>query len=98
MQELVKRFKVLYKELAGEEFPSDPKVQLMAAVRAVFGSWMNDRAIAYRRMNDIPSSWGTAVNVQMMVFRQHGRRLRHRRRLLPATPPPARTSSMASSS
>ena len=60
MQEMVKRFKVLYKELAGEEFPTDPKVQLMAAVRAVFGSWMNDRAIAYRRMNDIPSSWGTA--------------------------------------
>ena len=72
MQELVKRFKVLYKELAGEEFPSDPKVQLMAAVRAVFGSWMNDRAIAYRRMNDIPSSWGTAVNVQMMVFGNMG--------------------------
>ena len=72
MQEMVKRFKVLYKELAGEEFPTDPKVQLMAAVRAVFGSWMNDRAIAYRRMNDIPSSWGTAVNVQMMVFGNMG--------------------------
>ena len=72
MQEMVKRFKVLYKELSGEEFPSDPKVQLMAAVRAVFGSWMNERAIAYRRMNDIPSSWGTAVNVQMMVFGNMG--------------------------
>ena len=72
MQEMVKRFKVLYKELAGEEFPTDPKVQLMAAVRAVFGSWMNERAIAYRRMNDIPSSWGTAVNVQMMVFGNMG--------------------------
>ncbi len=72
MQEMVERFKVLYKELAGVEFPTDPKVQLMAAVRAVFGSWMNDRAIAYRRMNDIPSSWGTAVNVQMMVFGNMG--------------------------
>ena len=72
MQEMVKRFKVLYKELAGVEFPTDPKVQLMAAVRAVFGSWMNERAIAYRRMNDIPSSWGTAVNVQMMVFGNMG--------------------------
>ena len=65
-------FKVLYKELAGVEFPTDPKVQLMAAVRAVFGSWMKERAIAYRRMNDIPSSWGTAVNVQMMVFGNMG--------------------------
>ena len=72
MQEMVERFKVLYKELAGVEFPTDPKVQLMAAVRAVFGSWMNERAIAYRRMNDIPSSWGTAVNVQMMVFGNMG--------------------------
>ena len=72
MQEIVERFKVLYKELAGVEFPTDPKVQLMAAVRAVFGSWMNERAIAYRRMNDIPSSWGTAVNVQMMVFGNMG--------------------------
>ena len=72
MQEMVERFKVLYKELAGVEFPTDPKVQLMAAVRAVFGSWMNERAIAYRRMNDIPSCWGTAVNVQMMVFGNMG--------------------------
>ena len=72
MQEMVERFKVLYKELAGVEFPTDPKVQLMAAVRAVFGTWMNERAIAYRRMNDIPSSWGTAVNVQMMVFGNMG--------------------------
>ena len=72
MQEIVERFKVLYKELAGVDFPTDPKVQLMAAVRAVFGSWMNERAIAYRRMNDIPSSWGTAVNVQMMVFGNMG--------------------------
>ncbi|HBD86282.1 MAG TPA: pyruvate, phosphate dikinase, partial [Clostridiales bacterium] len=61
MQELVERFKAIYKEEAGENFPQDPKVQLMAAVRAVFGSWMNDRAVSYRRMNDIPGSWGTAV-------------------------------------
>ncbi|HBR08787.1 MAG TPA: pyruvate, phosphate dikinase, partial [Clostridiales bacterium] len=72
MQELVERFKAIYKEEAGENFPQDPKVQLMAAVRAVFGSWMNDRAVSYRRMNDIPGSWGTAVNVQMMVFGNMG--------------------------
>ena len=72
MQELVKRFKVLYKKESGEEFPQDPKVQLMAAVRAVFGSWNNERAIIYRRMNGIPGSWGTAVNVQMMVFGNMG--------------------------
>ena len=72
MQTLVERFKVIYKQESGEDFPQDPKVQLMAAVRAVFGSWMNDRAIIYRRMNNIPASWGTAVNVQMMVFGNMG--------------------------
>ena len=72
MQELVKRFKVIYKQESGEDFPQDPRVQLMAAVRAVFGSWMNDRAIIYRRINNIPSDWGTAVNVQMMVFGNMG--------------------------
>ena len=72
MQELVERFKVIYREESGEDFPQDPRIQLMAAVRAVFGSWMNDRAIIYRRMNNIPSSWGTAVNVQMMVFGNMG--------------------------
>ncbi|MEG2214545.1 MAG: pyruvate, phosphate dikinase [Oscillospiraceae bacterium] len=72
MQELVRRFKLLYKQESGEDFPQDPKVQLMASVRAVFGSWMNDRAIIYRRINNIPGSWGTAVNVQMMVFGNMG--------------------------
>ncbi|MGI6462848.1 MAG: pyruvate, phosphate dikinase [Candidatus Scatomorpha sp.] len=72
MMELTERFKALYKEITGDEFPQDPKVQLMAAIRAVFGSWMNERAIIYRRLNDIPSSWGTAVNVQMMVFGNMG--------------------------
>ncbi|MBM7685259.1 pyruvate, phosphate dikinase [Defluviitalea raffinosedens] len=72
MKNVVARFKELYKEEKGEEFPQDPKTQLMEAVTAVFRSWNNPRAIVYRRMNDIPSSWGTAVNVQMMVFGNMG--------------------------
>ena len=68
MKELVERFKVYYKEQKGEDFPTDPKTQLMEAVKAVFRSWDNPRANVYRRMNDIPYSWGTAVNVQPMVF------------------------------
>ena len=68
MKELVARFKVYYKEQKGVDFPSDPKVQLIEAVKAVFRSWDNPRANVYRRMNDIPYSWGTAVNVQPMVF------------------------------
>ena len=68
MKELVKLFKAYYKEQKGEDFPTDPKVQLMEAVKAVFRSWDNPRANVYRRMNDIPYSWGTAVNVQPMVF------------------------------
>ncbi|NLL17269.1 MAG: pyruvate, phosphate dikinase [Clostridiales bacterium] len=68
MKELVRLFKEYYKREKGEDFPSDPRVQLMAAVKAVFRSWDNPRANAYRRMNDIPYSWGTAVNVQPMVF------------------------------
>ena len=56
----------------GEEFPQDPKEQLMGAVKAVFRSWDNPRAIVYRRMNDIPGDWGTAVNVQTMVFGNMG--------------------------
>jgi len=68
MKKLVKLFKEFYKSEKGEEFPSDPKVQLMEAVKAVFRSWDNPRANVYRRMNDIPYSWGTAVNVQPMVF------------------------------
>ena len=73
LKELVARFKAVYKEnMNGEEFPQDPKEQLMGAVKAVFRSWDNPRAIVYRRMNDIPSDWGTAVNVQAMVFGNMG--------------------------
>jgi len=74
MKEMVQRFKAFYKQHKGEEFPSEPKLQLMEAVKAVFRSWENPRAIYYRRMNDIPSNWGTAVNVQMMVFGNTGDR------------------------
>ena len=72
MVEVTEKFKENYKELAGEEFPQDPKVQLLEAVKAVFRSWMNERAIVYRRLNDIPGSWGTAVNVQEMVYGNRG--------------------------
>ena len=72
LKEVIRRFKEIYLESMGEEFPQDPKVQLMEAVKAVFRSWDNDRAIVYRRMNDIPGDWGTAVNVQAMVFGNMG--------------------------
>ncbi len=72
MKAMAARFKAYYKEQKGEDFPSDPKVQMMEAVKAVFRSWDNPRANYYRRMNDIPYSWGTAVNVQMMVFGNTG--------------------------
>ena len=73
LKELVVRFKEVYKKhMKGEEFPQDAKVQLMGAVKAVFRSWDNPRAIVYRRMNDIPGDWGTAVNVQAMVFGNMG--------------------------
>ncbi|CDF58057.1 pyruvate, phosphate dikinase [Thermobrachium celere] len=72
LKEVVKRYKELYRKEKGEEFPSDPKVQLLEAVKAVFRSWNNPRAIVYRKLNDIPSDWGTAVNVQMMVFGNMG--------------------------
>ena len=68
LKELASQFKAEYKAKIGNNFPDDPKEQLMGAIKAVFRSWDNPRAIYYRRMNDIPSSWGTAVNVQMMVF------------------------------
>ena len=68
MKKLVALFKEHYKQEKGEEFPTDPAVQLMEAIKAVFRSWDNPRANVYRRMNDIPYSWGTAVNVQPMVF------------------------------
>ena len=72
MKEITNKFKEIYKKLAKEEFPQDPKVQLIEAVTAVFRSWNNERAIIYRRMNDIPGSWGTAVNVQEMVYGNSG--------------------------
>ena len=73
LKELVNRFKAVYKDaMNGEDFPQDAKEQLMGAVKAVFRSWDNDRAIVYRRMNDIPGDWGTAVNVQAMVFGNMG--------------------------
>ena len=72
LQELIKRFKALFKEEKGFDFPQEPEVQLIEAVEAVFRSWDNPRANVYRRMNDIPSSWGTAVNVQAMVFGNMG--------------------------
>ena len=72
MKELIRRFKAMYLAAKGEEFPQDPKVQLMEAIKAVFRSWDNPRAIVYRRMNDIPGDWGTAVNVQSMVFGNMG--------------------------
>ncbi|MEY3775605.1 MAG: hypothetical protein RLZZ129_2385 [Verrucomicrobiota bacterium] len=71
-QELVQRFKALVKERTGKVFPNDPWDQLRGAAGAVFGSWMNDRAIVYRRKYNIPSEWGTAVNVQAMVFGNTG--------------------------
>lgn len=72
LKEVVKRYKELYKQEMGVDFPQDPKVQLLEAVKAVFRSWDNPRAIVYRRLNDIPSDWGTAVNVQTMVFGNMG--------------------------
>ncbi len=72
LKELVEKFKAFYREQLGDDFPTDPKVQLIRAVEAVFKSWNNPRAIYYRKMNDIPSAWGTAVNVQSMVFGNMG--------------------------
>ena len=72
LKEMVVKFKAYYKENLGHDFPQDPQIQLMEAIKAVFRSWNNDRAIYYRRMNDIPGNWGTAVNVQSMVFGNMG--------------------------
>ncbi|NLL34965.1 MAG: pyruvate, phosphate dikinase [Clostridiales bacterium] len=72
MKKLVESFKDLYREKMGSEFPADPKSQLIESVKAVFRSWNNPRAITYRRLNDIPGDWGTAVNVQAMVFGNMG--------------------------
>ena len=70
--EIINEYKKQYKKHAGVDFPTDPKFQLLEAVKAVFRSWNNDRAITYRKLNDIPSSWGTAVNVQEMVYGNMG--------------------------
>ncbi len=72
LKELVQEFKEAIKNETGHEFPTNPVEQLWGAIGAVFGSWMNDRAIVYRKLNDIPSDWGTAVNVQSMVFGNMG--------------------------
>src|SRR4030081_1895463 len=72
LKELVKRFKALINERTGKSFPQDPQEQLWGSISAVFGSWMNDRAIVYRRKYGIPHEWGTAVNVQVMVFGNMG--------------------------
>src|SRR5438046_6976303 len=72
LKELVQRFKALIKERTRKSFPQDPQAQLWGAIGAVFGSWMNDRAIVYRRKYGIPREWGTAVNVQTMVFGNMG--------------------------
>ncbi len=72
LKELAAQFKAEYKAKIGKDFPADPKEQLMGAIKAVFRSWNNPRAIYYRRMNDIPGSWGTAVNVQSMAFGNMG--------------------------
>ena len=72
LKDLVTRFKKAIKDKTGHDFPQDPMQQLWGAIGAVFGSWMNDRAVAYRKLYDIPASWGTAVNVQTMVFGNMG--------------------------
>ena len=72
LKDLVARFKAAIKDKTGQDFPEDPKKQLWGAIGAVFGSWMNERAIAYRKLYDIPEAWGTAVNVQLMVFGNMG--------------------------
>ncbi len=72
LKEMVEKFKAFYKSENGEDFPQDPKVQMIESIKAVFRSWDNPRANVYRRMNDIPYSWGTAVNVQAMVFGNMG--------------------------
>ncbi|MDP2892416.1 MAG: pyruvate, phosphate dikinase, partial [Bacillota bacterium] len=72
LKEVVRRYKALYKKEKGEDFPQDPKVQLTESIKAVFRSWDNPRAIVYRRLNDIPGDWGTAVSVQAMVFGNMG--------------------------
>ena len=73
LRALVAAFKAIYADATGEEFPQEPAVQLRAAIRAVFDSWLGKRAVTYRRINHIPDDWGTACNVQQMVFGNKGR-------------------------
>src|SRR5208282_2406837 len=68
LKQIVATFKEIVKKETGKDFPSDPKAQLAGAIEAVFKSWQNHRAVIYRRMNDIPDAWGTACNIQAMVF------------------------------
>ena len=82
-QGVIALYKAKVEEELGKPFPQDPNEQLWGAIGAVFSSWMNARAITYRRLHDIPESWGTAVNVQAMVFGNMGDTLGHRRRLHP---------------
>ena len=98
LKELTAAFKAAVKERTGKEFPDDPRAQLWGAVSAVFGSWGNDRAVAYRRMYDIPDDWGTAVNVQTMVYGNTGDESPAPAWASRATPRAARRSSTASSS
>jgi pyruvate,orthophosphate dikinase len=72
LKEMIVRYKAFYKQVKGEDFPQDPRAQLIESIKAVFRSWNNPRAVYYRRMNEIPESWGTAVNIQAMVFGNTG--------------------------
>ena len=72
LRELTSNFSTIYRDETGEDFPEDPAEQLRLAIRAVFDSWLGDRAVSYRRINRIPDEWGTAVNVQQMVFGNKG--------------------------
>src|SRR5450755_4697033 len=72
LKELTDTFKAIYRDHTGEDFPQDPREQLRLAIRAVFDSWIGEPAVAYRRINRIPDDWGTAVNVQEMVFGNNG--------------------------
>ena len=78
LQDVIAQYKAIYKEKMGEEFPQDPKVQLMEAIKAVFRSWDNPRANYYRMMNDIPYSWGYRCQRSVHGLRQHGQHIRYR--------------------
>src|SRR3546814_14396406 len=71
-KEVIEGYKLVVQDTLGQPFPQDPQTQLWGAIGAVFGSWMNQRAITYRRLHEIPASWGTAVNIQAMVFGNMG--------------------------